>query len=288
MNAHDRKRAARFAQAGIDATDIATADTSYISPDGGSCSLCDHELKHLFRLTFPAKVVTFEPVGSQCITDWMKALPPSPERDAALGRVKEAEKEMRRLQAEAKDRETLLERLGDDHGGLMRRYFALPEAAKTDTLKDIGSRVCRYGAFATPKQAGYFAKCLREAEGSAGPAPQAPATTGLPADPIERTAVLMEKDADNDGAQLMRRYGRLTEDQRKSDETLLDIGTRVSRYGTFISDSQRRLFARRLSDIERAAGTRPAKIAEAQREVGEVPNDADRWTDMGGPDDYPF
>ncbi|NIP96993.1 MAG: hypothetical protein GWO24_27595, partial [Akkermansiaceae bacterium] len=88
--------------------------------------------------------VTFAPVGSQCITDWMRALPECPERDAALANVKAAERKRDELmrakkeaERQAKAREGCIEdmRRNDDEDGaeLIRRFFAIEDK---DTAKD--------------------------------------------------------------------------------------------------------------------------------------------------------
>lgn len=300
MNAHDRKRAERFAQAGITVEDIASAEISYHGEGSASCTLCDHTIVHCYRLTFPKAI--FEPVGSQCITDWVRALPESPARDAALAKVKDAEKEMRRLQTEAKDHENFLEALGSD-ARLWTRYLDVPEAARCDTLRDIAAQVKGRWGFVSGKQAAFFAVRLREAEARAarnGGAPvpaqaraQTPPAAPVPQDgppTIDMAIAQLEADRDQDGARLMRRYAATVPETRCS--TLTDMAERVIRYGRFSSDSQRRFFAVRLRVAESAPSAADAgQTVVGQRDMfageGDEAPVAMNPTDEG-PDDYPY
>jgi hypothetical protein len=107
MNAYDRKRQERFVAAGLTDADIRFAKADYVGEGATSCGLCDHpEIRYIFRLTFerPGAPVVFEPVGSKCIGTWVRALPPSPERDKLLANVEQLDRDARRAAAEARAR----------------------------------------------------------------------------------------------------------------------------------------------------------------------------------------
>ena len=179
MSRHDKKRAARFADRAIGAEDTQYSSTSYVGEGADSCCLCDTKIKYQFRLTFntPGKApVVFEPVGSKCITDWMKALPASPERDAAMARVKDAEKVCQRLKREKKaaekaknQRDVVLAALDGDGPALMRRFYAAqdhsPDATRDwATAQDIAKRVESHYHFSSDKQQRYFAVVVSKVE----------------------------------------------------------------------------------------------------------------------------
>jgi hypothetical protein len=112
--AHNQKRAERFAARGITSADLRWARTTYVGRGETNCTLCDHDIEHQFKLDFarpgPNGRVTFEPVGSQCITDWAEALPASPERDAFVADVRSAERARNEAVREARARAQAEER----------------------------------------------------------------------------------------------------------------------------------------------------------------------------------
>jgi hypothetical protein len=179
-NAHNEKRKARFVAAGVGVADIKFAFTDFVGEGSSSCALCDHPIENLFRLEFrrpEGAPVVFDPVGCVCITDWVKAMPLSPEREMALLRIKEAEKRMREVKRE---REAVIERADAEktaiatlenlaERALMERFGRLPLDKRTDTLNDIAKSVLRYGSFKSDKQKGFFAARLREAEPGSNP-----------------------------------------------------------------------------------------------------------------------
>lgn len=175
-DAHNEKRKARFAAAGVTEKDIRFAVPSFMgeSESGANCTLCDHEIKNLFELEFcrPGEPpISFQPVGCVCITDWVKAMPASPEREAALARIKEAEKLMAQMKAAKKienradsAREKLLSVLTPGDRKEIERYFALPEKLQTGEVKDIAEKVLKFGSFASKNQRGFFWHRLNEVE----------------------------------------------------------------------------------------------------------------------------
>lgn len=179
---HNEKRASRFEAAGVrvDRIEGAKASCEGRQDDGAECTLCGHGIKWLFKLALTlsgGQVVTFSPVGSQCIVDWAEALPVSEAQRKVLATVKVAEKDKRRMQAEARKLKAAMQRRnatikylsenGDEDGAkLMDRYFAATQAVQDDaTLKDIASRTIRFQRFASDKQRGFFAATLNKAQG---------------------------------------------------------------------------------------------------------------------------
>jgi hypothetical protein len=273
MSRHNRMRAERFAAQGIVAADLRVADTSYEGDGDTQCVLCDTGIVHQFQLTFSKAdgPVTFFPVGSKCITDYMKALPESPEREAAIERVRGAEREMRRQ----RDVIARMEEEGDaDGAALMRIFCRLPRDVRkgdpSNPMVDIGAKVLRYGSFASQPQRRLFAVRVREAARAAGiptgelvenqaraaafgPAGDPPAPAPAGEDPrLRRIANAEERD-------LAGRYLVLTPAQKsglrdQDRDALDDMGGRLLRYGSFRTDAQRRYFSGLVGRAERAAG----------------------------------
>jgi len=291
-NRFDEKRASRFAAAGIDVADLASAETFYMGEDdGAACCLCDHPIKYCFGITFANRPggeddVTMAPVGSNCITHWMRALPDCPERDAALANVKAAERRRDELvRAKRKEerakraREKLLATLDEDAAGLMRRYFALdaddsPKGGRWDTARDIGGKVERYRSFTSDRQRRFFAVLLGEAESHIW----ASLTDG------EKAEAIGARMDDENHAGLMRRYYRLPEGVRC--ETLLDMAAGVERWGHFRSPKAARYFAAKLRAAEQ-------KVPEDERptETATEAPDGDDVLAVAQPEnmgDFPF
>ena len=97
VNRHNIKRAKVFQENGLNDLDVQYAHPKFMGYGEGTCILCDKQhLKWLFSIKFDepqglvalAKVgagidregeVTLAPVGSKCITDWLDAVPETPE-----------------------------------------------------------------------------------------------------------------------------------------------------------------------------------------------------------------
>lgn len=300
---HDAKRAQRFVDSGIDVADLAFSETAYIGEGGGTCCLCDTPIKYCFSLAFRSRPgrddVTMVPVGSQCITDWMRALPDCPEREAALARVKDAERERNRLMRAKQAAEREVERravarrecvaaFDGPEADIVSRYFDLVDGgraaegyARWATLVDIGRRVERYRSFVSGKQAGLFSALVREAE----------AAIVTPEE--RRVAFIARLAGDNaEHANLMARYYAIPEEHRC--ETLLDIAGGVERFGHFRTDRQARFFAVRLRDAEMKVPPPPAPahvVRAATDAVVVVNGDVDAALSVARPehmDDFPF
>lgn len=281
FSAHNQKRADRFAAKGITVADMAVARTAYEGDEGGSCCLCDTPIKHRFTLTFAGRPdgkpdVIFEPVGSQCITDWMRALPSCPEVDAALANVKEAERARDRAVAEKKrqerrkaERAAALEEMDEDTAGLMRRFYAVedhPALARMtekdrDALLDIAARVERDYEFRSDRQARYFAVLVREAV--------TVVRRALPAG--EREALVLAC-VDEDARDLMERYYALPERARCA--TLIDMANGVEEWGKFRSPKAARFFAVKLKEAEKVAERIEAEEADADAQSAPAATEA--------------
>lgn len=176
VNTYNERRKERFMAAKVDERDIPIAVMSFLGEGEANCSLCDHEIKYCFKLAFPRAVepVEFEPVGSNCITNWIAAMPDSPEKEAAYTKLATAEKlkdelvARKRAEIEAKEREArrtaeAMRRLSPEDKHLLDRYLTLPFERRVGDIKDISEKLLRYGNFASDKQRGFFAARLREA-----------------------------------------------------------------------------------------------------------------------------
>lgn len=104
INKHNIKRAEVFKANGLNILDIQYAHPAFSGFGDATCALCDKKhIKWLFSIKFDApqglvalaKVeagidrdaeVTLRPVGSKCITDWLDAVPSTPEKLEALKR----------------------------------------------------------------------------------------------------------------------------------------------------------------------------------------------------------
>lgn len=248
---HDRKRAERFAARGIGEADLPSAQTAYLGDGGGACCLCDTKIVHQYLLTFASGDATTEffPVGSKCITDWMRAMPESVERDEAIARVRAAESVMR---AQRKVLKAFEKAEDHDAAKLMRIFFRLPSALQADdsaALGDIGQRVTRYREFKSDSQRRYFASLVRRAARDHGvDASGLPGSGRQAAQPEEPPAVCQ---GDEQGAALMERYRALPDGfAQERGGPLLDIGSKVERMRSFASDGQRSYFANLVEGAE--------------------------------------
>ena len=249
---HDRKRAERFAARGIGEADLLHAQTAYLGDGGGTCTLCDTGIVHEFLLTFAreGEVVEFFPVGSKCITDWMRAMPESVGRSEAIARVKAAEKVMR---AQRKVLKALTDDGDADAANLMRIFFRLPSEVQEDRgapLGDIGQRVTKYRSFLSDKQRRFFASLVRQAARTHGV--DASTLPGSGRQPVQSEEVTTEAapeptpvcDGDPEGAALMHLYRALPVGfAEERGGALFDIGSKVENFGQFGSDRQRDFFA---------------------------------------------
>lgn len=261
-SAHERKVAERFAARGVGEADLPYAQTAYLGASESNCTLCDHPILHQFLLTFArpsGAAVEFFPVGSNCITTWVKAMPESVERSEALRRVRAAESEMRRQRKVLKG----LDKAGDDDGAnLMRLYYRLPAdrrhgASDDDPLSDIGYKVERYGSFASDGQRRFFARLVRGAAREAGIDDRSQAGSDSGRQPAQPAPESFTIEGDRDGTRLIQRYDALSDDARQAierSEALNDIAAKVRRFGSFASDGQRRFFAVLVREAERASG----------------------------------
>lgn len=246
---HDKKRAERFEAAGIGEADLPYAATAYLGDSGGECRLCDTNIMYLYQLTFhrPAgAAVEMFPVGSQCIKDWMKAMPESVARSEAIAKVRAAEATMRKQRKLLKQ---LTEAGDEDAANLFRIYFRLPAEAVDGALSDIGVKVIRRGSFASDSQRRYFASLVRTAAREAGlDERQDRQTSAAPKQQQQDVP-----GADDAERELMCRWRALPEDAR-GEGAMGDIGAKVERFGSFASDKQHNYFKRLVTDAERDAG----------------------------------
>lgn len=280
---HDKKRAERFAAAGVGEADLPYAATAYLGENNTECCLCDTPILHLFQLTFhrPLGSVELFPVGSKCIKDWMKAMPESVARSEAIARVKAAEAVMRKQRKLLKQ---LTEADDEDAANLMRIFFRLPTDAveAVESLEDIGAKVIRYGSFASDGQRRYFASLVRTAarehgiddlrSGRQAPAAPAPAPAPKPA-----------PGADDTERALMARWLALPEEAR-TEGAMGDIGAKVERFGSFASGKQMGFFKRMLRDAEHdhpPAAVAPSSAPSAP--AGAPPPPADEREPNQGP-----
>jgi hypothetical protein len=225
---------------------------------GGNCTLCDTAIKYRYLLTFhKTQPVEFFPVGSNCIKDWVKAMPASAERTATLQGITAAEKEMRR---QRKVLTGLVEGGDGDGANLMRIFLRLPKDVQSDKsgpLGDIGQRVLKYRSFSSDKQRNFFGGLVRRAArehsvddraapGSGRQPAQQPETPETPE--TQQPAEVCGGDAE--GQKLMERYRALGDFAADRGGPLADIGGKVERFGNFTSDGQRNFFGGLLDGAE--------------------------------------
>ena len=282
MSRHNEKRAARFEAAGIGSADLATSATSYYDDAGGNCALCDHDIKYRYLLTFhkDPRAVEFFPVGSKCITDWVKALPDSSGRQAALDSIKEAEREMRRQQ---KVLDALLRDGDGDGANLMRIFFRLPkEVQENDAtpLGDIGQRVLKYKSFSSDRQRNFFGALVRKGAAAHGVnARREPGPASNGAQEAQATPAEVCND-DAEGRALFERYKALGADYvRERGGALADIGAKVAHIGAFASPGQRRYFGALVDGAEllKRYFALPAEAREAEAALFDMGGKLERY-----------
>lgn len=157
-DAFNAKRAERIAAGGVNVANITDASVGLTGYSQDECALCDHGIKWLYVLhltTSDKGVVTFEPVGSTCIRTWAEALPLSPAQERILAAVTDAEAEADKLRARFREINAL-ERKGDvteEQAAALIQFYAAPASIRrSDFLRDVASKVLRFGCFISDKQ----------------------------------------------------------------------------------------------------------------------------------------
>ena len=292
-NHYNLKRAARFKAAGINDADVAYATPEFLGVGNPtfSCSLCDHpNCVYNFRLHFEAPdlidalagvakgitrttEVTFDQVGSTCITNWLDALPETAEKLAALVKWHAALKAMNKVKA-AKVVVSLCANAGydspedayDAYMALDLHSYASP-ARKALTLKERKQlRRNRHGVKNCTSSAGTVKAWLANlatAKAASNVAPDV-AITSL----VTKLApqIAAPKKAKDDLAKLTASDRDLIERARKGwkagkanlndweRNAFTDIGTKVVKFGSFApGGKQRALYVKLLALLEKVA-----------------------------------
>ncbi len=88
LRKYKKKRQQAFEQQGIHAEHQRFALTRYLDQHPDQCSLCNKSIKYRYSIDFilPGErdIVSFFPVGSICIREWLNDLPPSPHKQLLM------------------------------------------------------------------------------------------------------------------------------------------------------------------------------------------------------------
>lgn len=277
VNQHNIKRAEVFAANGLNDLDVAYAHPRFNGFGTGTCVLCGQQhLKWLFSIKFDApsgivalaKVgigidregeVTLSPVGSKCITDWLDAIPETPEKLAALKRW---EHEMRRCKEAMTAK--VVEDLCNEFGFPTAEAAYAAYASVVGDYRRVRAALTRYeanrlsrnapkvrnmrGSRATVRAWLEDLKKVLDTRPTPPPAPTPPVSPAAPSS-APATPALPQADQDllarGDAAWIYR--DRLTPYNQTA---FTDIAQKVRRYGKFVSLAQRNYYTDMLAKLE--------------------------------------
>lgn len=276
VNKHNIKRAEVFKANGLNTLDVQYARPSFkgYARSDVDCVLCDHRhIKWLFSIKFDApsglvalgKVasgidrdseVTLGPVGSKCITDWLDALPETPEKLEALKRWN-AEMEKCKKAMTAKVVEDLCLSAGFESPlDAFETYRTLPSEARWSLHRKDNKQLANnaYGVKNMRSSRGTvkvwlenLAKALQFQSSLYAPKQQEGGSTEVAA-PVAAPKALTEDE------KLIER-GRVTwanKDVLKPyhQSAFASMGKQATRKGKFSSESQRRFYTDLLKKLE--------------------------------------